>query len=159
LLAAVNPGRPGDEAKYALCQRIIAHGVNLARTFGAELHVVHVHEHPRPLSDTILGRKLTQSLALSEHRVISRLRQALADAGAEATLHTIHGAPHELLPEMTRSLGIHTLLMGSVGRSDIPGLFVGDLAEELLLRVECGVFCIKPAGFASPIRKREVAGA
>ena len=159
ILAAVHPGRPGDDAKLALCQRVIAHAATLARTLNAELHVVHVHEHPRPLSDTILGRKLTQYLAVSEHRVVARLRQVLAEANADATLHTLHGAPYELLPELAKSLEAHTLVMGSVGRADVPGLFVGDLAEELLMRVECGVFCVKPAGFASPILPRGTAPA
>jgi universal stress protein E len=154
ILAAVHPGRPGDDAKYALCQRIVGHALSLSRAFDAELHVVHVHEHPRPLSDTILGRKLTQYLALSEDQMIARVKRILSEADAEATLHTAHGAPEKVLPELTRSLEAHTLVMGSVGRTDVPGAFIGDLAEELLLRVDCGVFCVKPAGFASPIVPR-----
>lgn len=155
LLAAVHPGKPGDDARYALCRRVLQHAVTVARALQAELHVVHVHERPQGGTTTDLGRRLGEYLVLTEYRVVARLRQVLSELSAEATLHTLHGSPQELVPELAEKLGAHTLFMGSVGHADIPGLFVGDLAEELLLRVECGVFCVKPAGFATPILPRE----
>lgn len=151
ILAAVHPGIDGDEGKYALCQAVLAHAATIAAAVGAELHVVHVHEAPHQLSPGSLSEKLSRLVALTERNIVTRLRRAIGELDTSAALHTLHGDPAEVLPELARTLGAHTLAMGSLGREG-EGMLMGELAEELLLRVKCGVLCIKPAGFSSPVR-------
>jgi universal stress protein E len=154
LLAAVNPGIEGDEARYALCERVLSHACTLARALGAELHVVYVHEPPRATTSASLTAKLAQRVALTEGAVLARVERCLASLDARATVHALRGDPEEVLPMLTDSMEVHSLVIGSIGRSGIEGLLIGDLAEELLLRVSCGVFCVKPAGFRTIVRGR-----
>ncbi|MDJ0891306.1 MAG: universal stress protein, partial [Gammaproteobacteria bacterium] len=43
----------------------------------------------------------------------------------------------------------------TVGRTGIPGFFIGNTAENLLSQVECSVLTVKPSGFVTPV---ELAG-
>ena len=42
--------------------------------------------------------------------------------------------------------------MGTVGRSGIDGVIIGNTAEKVLNRIECSVLALKPPGFVTPIR-------
>ena len=39
--------------------------------------------------------------------------------------------------------------MGTVGRLGIPGLFIGNTAEEIFQTTKCSVLAVKPDGFKS----------
>ena len=41
--------------------------------------------------------------------------------------------------------------MGTVARTGIPGLLIGNTAETILQRVDCSVLAVKPDGFVSPV--------
>ena len=42
--------------------------------------------------------------------------------------------------------------MGTVGRTGIPGFFIGNTAEGILTQVNCSVLTVKPVGFESPVK-------
>lgn len=156
ILAAIHPGIDGDEARYALSQRILQHASALASSMGAELHVAHVHEGPpRGLTDVSFTAKLMHRVGLTEQHIVDRARRLLSPLPAQAQLHLLRGESSEVLPTLAHSLEAHTLVLGSLGRTGIAGLLIGDLAEELLGRIDCGVFCIKPAGFDTPVGRRK----
>jgi len=52
---------------------------------------------------------------------------------------------------MARQLDADLVVMGTVGRSGIAGLFIGNTAEMVLEQVQCSVLAIKPPGFVSPV--------
>jgi nucleotide-binding universal stress UspA family protein len=41
--------------------------------------------------------------------------------------------------------------MGTVGRTGLPGFFIGNTAEEVLQTATTSVLAVKPAGFESPV--------
>ena len=41
--------------------------------------------------------------------------------------------------------------MGTISRTGIPGILVGNTAEKLLERVDCSLLTVKPEGFVSPV--------
>jgi len=42
--------------------------------------------------------------------------------------------------------------MGTVARTGIPGLIIGNTAETVFSQVSCSILTIKPAGFKSPVK-------
>lgn len=38
-----------------------------------------------------------------------------------------------------------------MGRTGVPGLFIGNTAESVLHQVDCSVLALKPPGFVSPV--------
>jgi nucleotide-binding universal stress UspA family protein len=53
---------------------------------------------------------------------------------------------------MTREHEIDLVVMGTVARSGLSGILIGNTAEKVLGKVRCAVLAIKPAGFVSPIQ-------
>ena len=47
------------------------------------------------------------------------------------------------------------IIMGTVGRTGIPGFIMGNTAETILNRIDCSVLAIKPDGFVTPVRLAE----
>jgi nucleotide-binding universal stress UspA family protein len=43
------------------------------------------------------------------------------------------------------------IVMGTLGRVGIPGLFIGNTAEEIIQTTKCSVLAVKPTGFISPV--------
>jgi nucleotide-binding universal stress UspA family protein len=44
------------------------------------------------------------------------------------------------------------IVMGTVARTGLGGLLIGNTAESVLQRVDCSVLAVKPEGFVSPVR-------
>ena len=42
--------------------------------------------------------------------------------------------------------------MGTVSRTGLPGLFMGNTAETILQSVSCSVLVVKPEGFGTPVK-------
>jgi nucleotide-binding universal stress UspA family protein len=89
-------------------------------------------------------------------------REALAELLASAppselaeTPHLVRGEPERIIPNFAREQGAEVIVMGSLGRSGVAGLLIGEMAEEILSRVSCGVLCVKPDGFVSPVQLRD----
>lgn len=62
------------------------------------------------------------------------------------------GSPKLLIPEYVNSNEIDIVVMGTLGRSGIPGFLIGQNSETVLQRINSSVITLKPAGFQSPIR-------
>ena len=67
-------------------------------------------------------------------------------------MHFLKGEEKELIPATVRSVQPDLLIMGTVGRTGIPGFFIGNTADSVLRQVSCSVLAIKPDGFISPVK-------
>ena len=65
--------------------------------------------------------------------------------------HLVSGAPSAVILEVVERTQADLLVMGSVSRSGIAGLLLGNTAERLLDRVACSLLTIKPHDFVSPV--------
>jgi universal stress protein E len=61
------------------------------------------------------------------------------------------GTPEEVLPAYVVSEGIDLVVMGTIARTGIAGLIMGNTAERLLQRLTCSVMAVKPEGFQPPV--------
>lgn len=132
-------------------------GASVAAAFAAELHVVHAW--PLPLAIPVLPEldvppQARIDVEQHERAARERFEQALASLALpirpRAHLHT--GAPSAAIQELVERCDADLLVMGSVSRSGIAGLLLGNTAERLLDRVQCALLTIKPRDFVSPVR-------
>jgi universal stress protein E len=154
-----------DSPDRKLNQKIIELAASLALSDFAALHFVHVWDTPgeitiRSWSDTpeetaasyIEGERIRHQRALDQ--VKEQLREQL---GAETydylapNFHLQRGNPATALPEAALHLNADLVVMGTVARTGIVGLFIGNTAEAVLNQLECAVLAIKPDGFVSPV--------
>ena len=87
-------------------------------------------------------------------RRLSQLHQLLGHIHIPLEGENIHlreGMSEAVVKQAITELNVDVLVMGSVARSGIPGLLIGNKAEKLLTTINCTVLTIKPDGFVSPV--------
>lgn len=60
---------------------------------------------------------------------------------------SIKGNPREALPNYAKEVNANLVVMGTVARIGIPGLLIGNTAENILYRLNQSVLALKPYGF------------
>lgn len=154
------------ESRRELNLRLLETAASLASAELAELHIAHVWNAAG--EGLMRGGLVSMSAAEIDAYVASeraRRTEALAALVDEAgrrigkgaldwlrpTLHLEKGTPADELPALTGRLGADLLVLGTVGRSGIPGLLIGNTAESVLQRITCAVLALKPQGFVTPV--------
>lgn len=66
--------------------------------------------------------------------------------------HLVKGNPDKCIPAFVQQHEIDMVVMGTVGRSGVPGLLIGNTAETVLQSIDSSVITVKPSGFQSPIQ-------
>lgn len=146
LLATVALPANHEEAHDALDLRILQVAAEQARLTGGVLHVAHVTETWVPYAS------LDESMSVYSAGLLERDERRLKDAVAAAGLdlppeqvHLLEGDPHQQLIDLTVKLDVELVVMGTVARQGIPGLIVGNTAEQLMKALGCSLLALKPA--------------
>lgn len=84
-------------------------------------------------------------------RQMEELLQPFSVSATDSHVHLLRGEPAQQLIQFVNEGGCDVLVLGTVARSGISGLLLGNTSETLINRVECSVIAIKPAGFKTPI--------
>jgi universal stress protein E len=157
LLAAVDPF---DDESGDLQRLILDLATSLAEREHAALEVMHTWElYGESTLANGRGRisraKLDQLLVDQEYHHRQALDVLLSpyglSSGAE-NVHLLKGRPASMISAFTREQGIDLVVMGTLGRIGIPGLFIGNTAEDVLRQTQTPVLAVKPSGFVSPVK-------
>jgi universal stress protein E len=159
ILAAVDPD-PEDPVRDQLNHTVMQLATSLAVLDDAWLDIVNVWSLPEEstlrhssfarVSDAEVDLLVAEEEARSAER-FGRLTDDFSEYVDQTRLLHLKGAPADILPEHTETEAIDTLVMGSVARTGIAGLFIGNTAETVLSRVKCSILTVKPQGFVSPV--------
>jgi len=160
ILALVDPD-PTDPVRDGLNNLVLQLATSLASRQGGKLHVGHAWS--LPYESTL---RLSPFLRLPRSEVDAMERTLEAAHRAEidtltarhhvnelgGSIHLVSGDPREVLPRLARELRIGLIVMGTVARTGLPGLFMGNTAETILRSVDCSVLGVKPEGFVTPVK-------
>lgn len=157
ILAAVNP-RHDDSTD--LQHMIMDLATSLAEHDHAALHVVHAWDLPgEPLLRSGRGRisrhELDLILESKEQHHRQALDQLLSDYNMDSqadNVHLVKGRAADVISAQVSKREIDLIVMGSLGRAGIPGLFIGNTAEEVLRKTTAAALTVKPSGFISPVQ-------
>jgi universal stress protein E len=159
LLAAVDPNPDlHDEIREGLNDSIVEIASSLARIAGAKLHVVHgwsayaesilrgrgglPEEQVRAYVDeTLAARRVALDALIARH--------ALSDITVET--HLLKGDAAQVVPDLAVSVRAALIVIGTVCRTGVAGLLIGNTAETIIQQVDCSILTIKPRGFQTPI--------
>jgi len=111
-----------------------------------------------PMERTLRSRLGTQACDRLIHEAELQVRQSLQQwqskhlpADMPIRIHLLRGNASDQIAEVAQEISADIIVMGTVCRTGLAGLIVGNTAEHLLATVTCGVLAIKPRGFVSPI--------
>ena len=119
----------------------LAYARNLARTFGARLHVMHVMEND-----------FLRPMASDPHMHAEAMARHLADKLTEEDLGVLHAvavtrksdAPADEIVRYAGTEGIDLIVMGTHGRKGVAHFFVGSVAEHVVRSAPCPVLTMRP---------------
>jgi nucleotide-binding universal stress UspA family protein len=66
-------------------------------------------------------------------------------------MHLSWGVPSQEIQRMSQHRGADLIVIGTVGRSGIRGVLLGNTAEKVLDTCDCSILTVKPDDFVSPI--------
>lgn len=150
-----------DATRRALALQILQFGKSLADQCNGELQVISCWDYPfedylRFSPWSRLEDNEIQSVVAQAHQVQRNTLQELIQAagiGINVKRHFPRGSADQLIPEVVNTHSVDLLVMGSQGRTGIPGLTMGNTAENILHQLSCSLLAIKPAGFVSPVAR------
>jgi nucleotide-binding universal stress UspA family protein len=157
---------PDDSSADLLNGQILEMATSLTLANFAELHIIHAwrlpHEgflrSPRSGLSGVDVDEMMQSEESTRRQWLEALvNKHCAAQGKEAVdflkpkIHLPQGDASHLVPELANELGAELVVMGTVGRTGIPGMVIGNTAETILRRIDSSVLAVKPAGFVSPV--------
>ena len=161
ILAAVDPS-PEDEERHALNIKIMDLATSLARMEQRELVVLHAWTFPMEHSlrsgrvgpSDKVDRWVSEAHAQHRRQLIDLL-QPYALEISKHEVYLLKGEAGRLVPEVAAAREVELIVMGTVSRSGVSGLLIGNTAEKILGQVDCAVLAVKPDGFMTPVRLDE----
>lgn len=66
-------------------------------------------------------------------------------------LQLIRGTPDTVIYEQSREIVADIVVTGTVARTGLRGVFIGNTAENSIKTLQCPVLAVKPDGFISPL--------
>jgi universal stress protein E len=153
ILAAVDT----DPEHHGLDHRILTAAEWLAST-GGEVHVLTAWEllgESTLRSSPFVGvgasavDELRDRCEADHHRTLAELVGEHQFDDIAVHLHVRNGPAADVIVDMVEHHHINQLVMGTIGRTGIPGFVIGNTAERLLGEVACSEFVVKPPGFSS----------
>lgn len=129
-------------------QAATQYAVELAKKFGAQLHLLHVIEDP------VVYMPMFESYALPpkedfENFAKTRLDNWILDedkAGLEISTHWVHGNPFVDILKYAKREEIDLIVVGTHGRSFTAHLLLGSVAEKVVRKASCPVLTVRPKG-------------
>ncbi len=159
VLAAIDcqPTPQGD----AMNARIMDMSSSLADSHESQLHVVSAWRGIDDFEDEWgdwepPNSKLVEDAAWDAvNRLVSKCRREIPSE----RIHVQQGIAGDTVCDVAAEINADLIVMGTLARTGIPGLLIGNTAERVLRDVDCSVLTIKPHEFVSPIRSPKDEGA
>ena len=133
----------------------VKEGLKIAQQSDAELHLLHIIDSKDVSEDLISkvpeGSTLRQELNEEATRRLGELVASLAVDRTRIQSHLSWGTPWQEIRRISKHQAADLIVVGTVGRSGIKGLLLGNTAERVLDTCDCSILTIKPDNFVSPI--------
>ena len=157
-IAAALASERGEVPISGLNAKILDHAASIVALEGSELHIVHAM--PVYGGKGIKGKRLRADLVDYLEAMRNKIRDEVAaylgdsvpELG-EQQIHLLPGQPASVIPDFIPDHCVDLIVMGTVGRTGIPALVIGNTAEKVFSQVDCGVLAVKPDNFVSLVSR------
>jgi nucleotide-binding universal stress UspA family protein len=157
ILAAVDPD-PMREDRDALNRKIMDLATSLALSEQSELWILHswLLESESVLRSKRSGLtkqevdELAQQTGAMHRQYLLELLDGYPLDRIKHEVYLIKGEAADHITAMANQIDL--IVMGTVGRTGVAGVLIGDTAENVMRNVNCSVMAVKPEGFQTPVQ-------
>jgi nucleotide-binding universal stress UspA family protein len=138
ILCPVDFSAPSTEA--------LSYAAGLARTLGAELHVLHVYELPMytmPDGGLLAGPDLVARIEKEAGEMLENAVREHQDADLPVTTHLAEGIAHTVIVRHARELDVQLLVLGTHGRTGVMHALLGSVTERVLRTTDIPTLTIR----------------
>lgn len=157
IMAAVDPSEsPGafEMDGNALNEKIMALANAVVLKTQQRLHVVNCWQHPmmermknnKKLSNAKIQKILLEKRDQQKRRLTQFLNKSI-DAQLNYRVYLRQGEPEHQIPAVARDNQIDMVILGSVGRTGLDGLMIGNTAENILCHTKISLLVVKPSEY------------
>ena len=141
-------------------RRAVMEGLWVAQQAAAEFHLLHSIDYlidyltdtPQEFATRFpVGEPLRRDIEEGAQKRLEAFVKSLDSDPAKIHLQLSWGTPWQEVGRLAQRLNIDLVAMGTVGRSGIKGVLLGNTAERILDTCDCSILVVKPADFVSPI--------
>jgi len=136
-------------------RKAVLQGLWIARQAGADFHLLHVIDAGDVPEDAIeripQGSSIRQKIDEEAKCRLEAFLNLLDADRSEIHSHLSWGTPWKEIGHTAEHLKVDLIAIGTVGRSGIKGVLLGNTAEKVLGTCNCSILTVKPDGFVSPI--------
>ena len=160
ILAAVDPD-PINSARDAINRMIIEYTLSIEHSFEkCEIHFIHAWDIKEGAFSKlgVPGNKKAMSYREKQHRreLVDGVLDKYQWGSNKPKIHILKGNAKKLIPKLANDLDASLVIMGTVCRTGIPGLIVGNTAESVMNKVNCSILAIKPQNFISNVTLKNI---
>jgi nucleotide-binding universal stress UspA family protein len=137
---------PTDFSDSAL--QATRYALELAKRFGARLHLLHVIEDPflyLPIFDSSPRPSRDEFERYAQERLENWILPSDAE-GVELVFRWVHGPPFVRILEDAREHDVDLIIVGTHGHGLAHHLLVGSVAERVVRKAPCPVLTVRPEG-------------
>ena len=152
VLAAVNPAETHRSAKN-LDRTVLEMASSLARLYSGELDVAHVWQ-PAPKSGRVHRNVVAEwnnELFLAAEKRLTTLLDSFDFSDLSLRMHLPSGPTGLRLSEVADEVHSDVVVMGTLSRTGLRGLIMGNTCETVLQHIDASILAVKPEGFKSPV--------
>lgn len=157
VLAAVDTN-PEKTRNPEFDEQILRLAQSVAGMHDARLDLLHVwsiygERIVRDYMKTNEFQSLEQAMHREHGECLFELARKAGLSPESDQVHLIRGDAAAEIPAFVTAHEIDLLVMGTLARSGVAGLLMGNTAEIILNQLQCSVLALKPAGFVSPVKR------
>ena len=141
-------------------RRAALEGLWIAQQASAEFHLLHSIDYlidyltdapKKVVTRYPVGGPLRREINEGAQKLLEAFVKSLDTDPAKVHLHLSWGTAWQEVGRLAQHLNIDLVALGTVGRSGLEGMFLGNTAERILTTCDCSLLTVKPEDFVSPL--------
>jgi nucleotide-binding universal stress UspA family protein len=124
--------------------------IDLAKKYGATLHVLHVYQEPGEFTEFEMPSKMkmdwirvSKGMSLEAEKRLKSIREEILREIGSAEVHLVKGDPRGEIIRYARDRKIDLIVLGSHGLSGLAHVLMGSTAERVVRDSPCHVLVVK----------------
>lgn len=133
---------PVDGSEHS--DHAVDYAIYVAKLSGARVTAVCCYEsYPNYYEVSQSARdEVKEKMIKKSDKVIQKAQKKLQDAGIDCTAQALPGAAGTVLSGLARTGEYDLMIMGSHGRSNIAGMFLGSVTHRVINKIFCPILIV-----------------